>query len=147
MPPKISRPTKSTKVTSKKKTDKEGAQSNNDNNPEDLNNSEMSPADQLRNMGVITTFALSSKKIHRNVRDIAVSNLTVTFHGTPLIEEAELTLNYGNRYGYIGRNGCGKSTFMKVIGARSFPIPDGIDIFHLKEEIEATEMTAKEAVM
>jgi ATP-binding cassette subfamily F protein 2 len=36
---------------------------------------------------------------------------------------------------------------MKVIGARCFPIPDGIDIFHLKEEIEASEMTAKEAVM
>jgi ATP-binding cassette subfamily F protein 2 len=64
-----------------------------------------------------------------------------------LIEEAELTLNYGNRYGYIGRNGCGKTTFMRVIAARCFPIPDGIDIFHLREEIEASDMTAKEAVM
>ena len=36
---------------------------------------------------------------------------------------------------------------MRVIAARCFPIPEGIDIFHLKEEIEATEMTAKEAVM
>jgi ATP-binding cassette subfamily F protein 2 len=106
-----------------------------------------SPADQLRKEGVITTFALSSKRLHRNVRDINVTNLTVTFHGNPLIEEAELTLNYGNRYGFMGRNGCGKSTFMRVIAARSFPIPDGIDIFHLKEEIEATDMTAKEAVM
>jgi len=63
-----------------------------------------------------------------------VTNLTVTFHGTPIIEEADLFLNYGNRYGYIGRNGCGKSTFMKVIAARCFPIPEGIDIFHLSEE-------------
>ena len=31
---------------------------------------------------------------------------------------------------------------MKVIGSRCFPIPDGIDIFYLNEEIEATEMTA-----
>jgi ATP-binding cassette, subfamily F, member 2 len=36
---------------------------------------------------------------------------------------------------------------MRVIGARSFPIADGIDLFHLKEEIEPSEMTAKEAVM
>lgn len=36
---------------------------------------------------------------------------------------------------------------MRVISARCFPIPDGIDIFHLKEEIPATDMTAKEAVM
>ena len=108
---------------------------------------EETQADKLRKEGIVTTYAHSSKKMHRNVRDISVSNLTVTFHGSPLVEDTELTLNYGNRYGYIGRNGCGKTTFMKVIGARCFPIPDGIDIFHLKEEIEATEMTAKEAVM
>lgn len=62
----------------------------------------LTPADVLINEGIVTTFALSSKKAHRNVRDINVSNLTVTFHGTALIEEAELSLNYGNRYGYIG---------------------------------------------
>jgi ATP-binding cassette subfamily F protein 2 len=107
----------------------------------------VTPADKLRSEGVVCTFALTSKKMHRNVRDINVSNLTVTFHGTPLIEEAELSLNYGNRYGFIGRNGSGKSTFMRTIGARCFPIPEGIDIFHLSEEIEATDMTAKEAVM
>lgn len=112
-----------------------------------VGDAEMTPADKLRAMGIVTTFAQNAKTIHRNVRDIMVSNLTVTFQGAPLIEEAELSLNYGNRYGYIGRNGCGKSTFMKVIAARSFPIPDGIDIFHLSEEIEASDMTAKEAVM
>ena len=36
---------------------------------------------------------------------------------------------------------------MKVIAAKCFPIPDGIDIFHVEEEIEATDMSAKEAVM
>lgn len=36
---------------------------------------------------------------------------------------------------------------MKAIAARCFPIPEGIDIFHLSEEIEASDMTAKEAVM
>jgi ATP-binding cassette, subfamily F, member 2 len=50
-------------------------------------------------------------------------------------------------YGFVGRNGCGKSTFMKVIASRCFPIAEGIDIFHLSEEIEASDMTALEAVM
>ena len=36
---------------------------------------------------------------------------------------------------------------MDVIAARCFPIPDNIDIYHVSEEIEATDMTAKEAVM
>lgn len=108
---------------------------------------EETPADRVRREGIVVTYAQSAKKIHRNVRDISVSALTMLFHGTPLVEDAELTLNYGNRYGFIGRNGSGKSTFMKMIGARCFPIADGIDSFHLKEEIEATDMTAKEAVM
>jgi ATP-binding cassette, subfamily F, member 2 len=137
---------KKTEKTSQKSTAKKGTKDK-DEKPELENDTEETPADKLRKEGIVATFALSSKQIHRNVRDISVSNLTVTYHGTPLIEEAELTLNYGNRYGFIGRNGCGKSTFMRVIAARCFPIADGIDIYHLSEEIEASEMTAKEAVM
>jgi ATP-binding cassette subfamily F protein 2 len=104
-------------------------------------------SDRLRSEGIVATFSSSNKQMHRNQRDIAVDSLTITFHGTPLLEDTSLSLNYGNRYGLIGRNGCGKSTFLKVIGSRCFPIPDGIDIFYLHEEIEATEMTALEAVM
>lgn len=56
------------------------------------------PGDILREQGVVVTYAHDSNRIqHRNVRDISVSNLTLTFHGTPLISDAELTLNYGNR--------------------------------------------------
>jgi len=37
---------------------------------------------------------------------------------------------------------------MKALGARAVPIPDGIDVFHLKEEIEPSDtVTALEAVM
>lgn len=56
------------------------------------------PSDILRKIGIICTYAQSSKKLHRNTRDIAVSGCTMTFHGQPMVEEAELTLNYGNRY-------------------------------------------------
>jgi ATP-binding cassette subfamily F protein 2 len=140
---------KSEKEKPEKSSSKAGASSGKSATPAPggANAAEESAADKLRRDGIITTFALSTKKMHRNVRDINVLNLTVTLNGEPLIDDAELSLNYGNRYGFIGRNGCGKSTFMNVIGARSFPIPDGIDIFHLKEEIEASDMTAKEAVM
>ena len=136
-------------MPAKKKPEKNTSSKSNKKVAEDVkeSSSEETPADRLRAEGIVTTFAMSSKKMHRNVRDISVSNLTVLLHGTPLVEEAELTLNYGNRYGLIGRNGCGKSTFMRVIGARCVPIPEGIDIFHLREEIEASDMSAKDAVM
>jgi len=85
--------------------------------------------------------------MHANTKDIHVSNVTVTYFGKPLIEEADVSFNYGNRYGFIGRNGCGKTTFLKLLGARALPIPENIDMFYLAEEIEAGEITPLEAVM
>ncbi len=59
---------------------------------------EADSGDKLRDEGIICTYAQDSNQImHRNVRDISVSNLTVTYYGTPIIDDAELTLNYGNR--------------------------------------------------
>jgi len=103
--------------------------------------------DKLRAQGVIVTYSEKARAAHENSRDIQIENLTMTYHGAPLILDSNLSLNYGNRYGFIGRNGCGKSTFMNVLGARCVPIPANIDIFHVKEEIEPTDMTALEAVM
>ena len=68
--------------------------------------------------------------------------------GMVMLDGTEIILNHGQRYGLIGRNGCGKSTLMNALGARAVPIPDGIDVFHLKEEIEPSDtITALEAVM
>ncbi len=47
----------------------------------------------------------------------------------------------------LGLNGCGKSTLLTAIGCREVPIPEHMDIYHLTREIDATEMTALEAVM
>lgn len=44
-------------------------------------------------------------------------------------------------------NGCGKSTLLTAIGHRELPIPDHMDIHHLSREIEASDMSALEAVV
>ncbi|CAJ2660757.1 unnamed protein product [Trifolium pratense] len=76
-----------------------------------------------------------------------VESLSVTFHGHDLIVDSELELNYGRRYGLLGLNGCGKSTLLTAIGLRELPIPDHMDIYHLSREIEASDMSALEAVI
>jgi len=44
--------------------------------------------------------------------------------------------------------GCGKSTLLKALGHRAVPIPRGIDIFFLDEEVEPSDtVTALDAVM
>lgn len=103
--------------------------------------------DKLSAEGIIATYSSTSKGMHRNTKDINVQDVTVQFMGKILLDASEIVLNYGNRYGFLGMNGSGKSTVMKVLGARAVPIPDGIDMFHLTHEIEASDLTALEAVM
>ena len=46
---------------------------------------------------------------------LSVSELTVQFGEHPLFENVNLRLTAGNCYGFIGANGAGKSTFLRVI--------------------------------
>ncbi|KAI5821928.1 P-loop containing nucleoside triphosphate hydrolase protein [Schizophyllum commune Tattone D] len=56
-------------------------------------------------------------------RDIKIDQFTLSFHGRLLIEGAEISLNYGQRYGLLGENGSGKSTFLQSIAERDIEIP------------------------
>uniref|UniRef100_A0A0E0LY18 ABC transporter domain-containing protein n=1 Tax=Oryza punctata TaxID=4537 RepID=A0A0E0LY18_ORYPU len=84
---------------------------------------------------------------HPLSRDIHIESLSLTFHGHDLIVDSELELNYGRRYGLLGLNGCGKSTLLTAIGCRELPIPEHMDIYHLSSEIEASDMSALQAVI
>ncbi len=47
---------------------------------------------------------------------IVTSGLTIQFGAKPLFENVSVKFGEGNRYGLIGANGCGKSTFMRILG-------------------------------
>merc|ERR1711962_1482736 len=85
--------------------------------------------------------------IHPLARDIKIDNFSVTFYGAELLQDTKLELSVGNRYGLIGVNGSGKSSFLAVLGNREVPIQDHIDIYYLAREMPASEKTALEAVM
>merc|ERR1712025_345272 len=53
-----------------------------------------------------------------------------------------IELTVGRRYGLIGSNGNGKSTFLKCLAEREVPIPHHIDLHYLAEEAEASDTTA-----
>ncbi|AMD22429.1 HGR090Wp [Eremothecium sinecaudum] len=80
-------------------------------------------------------------------RDIKMSSVSLLFHGKVLIQDSQLELNYGRRYGLLGENGCGKSTFLKAIASREYPIPENIDIYLLDEPAEPSEYSALEYVV
>jgi ATPase subunit of ABC transporter with duplicated ATPase domains len=47
---------------------------------------------------------------------LSTANITMQFGAKPLFENVSVKFGNGNRYGLIGANGCGKSTFMKILG-------------------------------
>ncbi len=47
---------------------------------------------------------------------LTTANLAIQFGAKPLFENVSVKFGDGNRYGLIGANGCGKSTFMKILG-------------------------------
>ena len=54
-------------------------------------------------------------KIYGRYQVISTANITMQFGAKPLFEDISIKFGGGNRYGLIGANGCGKSTFMKIL--------------------------------
>jgi ATPase subunit of ABC transporter with duplicated ATPase domains len=52
---------------------------------------------------------------------IVASGIAMQFGARPLFENVSVKFGGGNRYGLIGANGCGKSTFMKILGGELEP--------------------------
>lgn len=80
-------------------------------------------------------------------RDIKIDQYTLSFHGRLLIEGAEISLNYGNRYGLLGENGSGKSTFLQSIAERDVEIPEHIDIYLVSGAAEPSDINALDYIV
>ncbi|KAF2071346.1 hypothetical protein CYY_007344 [Polysphondylium violaceum] len=100
--------------------------------------------EQMRLNAFTATGALTSKETSR---DVKIEQVTLTFHGKELLSDTTVEINFGRRYGLIGQNGCGKSTFFQCLAVRELPIPAHIDIFHLSEEAHPSDRTALQAVI
>jgi len=59
---------------------------------------------------------------------ISTANITMQFGAKPLFENISVKFSGGNRYGLIGANGCGKSTFMKILDGSLAPSAGTVSI-------------------
>ncbi len=59
---------------------------------------------------------------------ISTANITMQFGAEPLFENISAKFGNGNRYGLIGANGCGKSTFMKILSGALTPTSGNVSI-------------------
>jgi len=100
------------------------------------------PVDPLGNCSVTGQLASQAQ-----ARDLKFVNFSMSAFGRNFITDTTLELNYGRRYGLIGRNGSGKTTFLNMLGNRELPIPEHIDVYLLREEVDPSDKTAMEMVV
>ena len=59
---------------------------------------------------------------------LTTANITMRFGAKPLFENVSVKFGGGNRYGLIGANGCGKSTFMKILSGELEPTAGNVSL-------------------
>lgn len=59
---------------------------------------------------------------------ISAANVTIQFGSKPLFENISVKFGDGNRYGLIGANGCGKSTFMNILSGELEPTSGNVSV-------------------
>ncbi len=59
---------------------------------------------------------------------LIANNITMQFGSKPLFENVSVKFGDGNRYGLIGANGCGKSTFMKILAGVLEPTSGNVSL-------------------
>jgi ATPase subunit of ABC transporter with duplicated ATPase domains len=59
---------------------------------------------------------------------LTASSITLQFGAKPLFENVNVKFGDGNRYGLIGANGCGKSTFMKILAGELEPSSGNVSL-------------------
>lgn len=52
-----------------------------------------------------------------------------------LLQGADISLAFGRRYGFVGRNGLGKTTLLRMISAGQLRIPSHITVLHVEQEV------------
>ncbi|MCP9257181.1 ATP-binding cassette sub-family F member 3 [Dirofilaria immitis] len=79
--------------------------------------------------------------------DVHLNNVDISIGPKQLLCGADIVLTYGRRYGLVGRNGAGKSTFLKMISSKQLKIPSNISMLSVEQEVEGDDTEVRQAVL
>ncbi|KAH8295760.1 hypothetical protein KR018_007764 [Drosophila ironensis] len=89
---------------------------------------------------------MDQKGLNRSM-DIKIENFDLAFGEKVLLQNANLLLSFGRRYGLVGRNGLGKTTLLRMIAERQLQIPSHISVLHVEQEVVGDDTPAVDSVL
>ncbi|MEJ8777345.1 ABC transporter ATP-binding protein [Pseudogracilibacillus sp. ICA-222130] len=70
---------------------------------------------------------------------LKAKNITKTFKGDKALDNVSMSIKKGDIYGFIGQNGAGKSTMLRIITGLSFPTNGQLELFGSIKESNIVE--------
>ncbi|XP_039134822.1 LOW QUALITY PROTEIN: ABC transporter F family member 3-like [Dioscorea cayenensis subsp. rotundata] len=81
-------------------------------------------------------------------KDIHMENFNISVGGRDLITDASVTLSFGRHYGLVGRNGTGKTSFLRHMAMHAIDgIPRNCQILHVEQEVVGDNTSALQCVL
>ncbi|XP_074654025.1 ATP-binding cassette sub-family F member 3-like [Tubulanus polymorphus] len=108
-----------------------------------VSNGDMASASQMSDRKVDRMETSGSNKTY----DIRIENFDISYGDKKLLIGADMNLNFGRRYGLIGRNGKGKTTLLRMLSNGSLRIPSHITALHVEQEVVGDDTIALESVL
>ncbi|TPX31762.1 hypothetical protein SeMB42_g07706 [Synchytrium endobioticum] len=100
------------------------------------------PPPIIVNQGKLVTTGGASQS-----KDLKIENFDIQYAGKKILQNADLTMTYGRRYGLVGKNGVGKSTLLRAIAHGELQTPPHIRILHVEQEIAGDDTEAIVSVL
>jgi len=79
--------------------------------------------------------------------DIRIENFDLAYGSKVLLQNSSLVMAFGRRYGFVGRNGMGKTTLLRAISKRDLFIPAHLTVLHVEQEVRGDDTLAVDSVL
>jgi len=121
---------------------------NNKKAKEDMNAFDKHKEDVENMQKKITSVRVDHNKDSCKVSDLVLENIVLNYGDNVLLEDTDLKLIYGHRYGLVGKNGIGKTSLMSAIARRQFEnFPKDLQVFIVEQEVVPDMKSALQTVL